>query len=388
MVTVLVISSRLVTVAMVVLGVLAGLQAHAYSHLLPALSLYGLVVAWGMVFIVVVARRHPVPGWALVADTGVLALCASALPWFALPEVFDVLANPDLEPLAVSVAIAVALLSGSGRAVAATCSCLVAAYLIALAPIGFDADTIAGALNVGAWQAGAGWCSWILIRRLEGAVDVVEAATAQVIAAREALAAERAHADERLRQDRDRVRRYRALHDGPLRILTAVAGAGPAAHPDPRIRRQCAVSANLLRGTTSDEGGVLLTDLSLALVEAGNELAAHGLRVQYHLDGLPEDVPEPVVSAFRLACAEALHNVRRHAGVGRAWLTATSDGNAARPTVKVAVVDQGAGFDAVAVDQGQGLRRSIVQRMAEVGGTATVTSYPGEGTRIDLSWRA
>jgi len=381
-------SSRLVTSGMVALGALAGVQAGAYPKLLPALSIYGLAVACGLVFVLVAARRDPVPGWALAADTGALAACAILLPWLAHPATFDSLANPDLEPLSVSVSIAVGLISGSGRVVATTCSCLAVAYVLALGPVGFDVDHIAGALNIGAWQAGAGFCSWILIRRLREAAHLVDTATAQAIAARELLAAERAQTEERLRQSRDRIRRYRALHDGPLRILTAIAGPGPAGHPDARIRRQCAISANLLRGTTSDGDDVQLTDLSLALVEAGNEIAAHGLRVHYHLALLPEDLPEPVVSAFRLACAEALHNVRQHAEVTRAWLTATSDGEPSRPTVRVAVVDQGVGFDPGVAQRGHGLQRSVLQRMAEVDGLARITSHPGEGTRIDLTWPA
>jgi signal transduction histidine kinase len=385
---------------MVVLGALAGVRAGAFTRPVPALSLCALALVWGLAFVVIAVRHDPVPGWALVADTAVVSVGAGLLPWFTHPEVFDTLVNPDLEPLSVSVAIAVGLLSGSGRAVAASCACMAAAYVAALGPFGYDLDLVAGAVSVGAWQAGAGFCSWVMLRRLQDAARLVDAATAQAIVARETLAAERAQAEERLRQGRDRTRRYRALHDGPLRILTAVAGPGPAGHPDPRIRRQCAISANLLRGTTSDTDDVLLTDLSLALVEAGDELAAHGLRVHYNLARLPEDLPEPVVDAFRAACGEALHNVQRHAGVTRAWLTATSDGDPNRPTVRVAVVDQGGGFEpeaARAAEAGQagqagqaghGLGRSILQRMAEVGGLATITSHPHEGTRIDLTWPA
>ena len=387
-VVVVVVASRLVTGVMVALGALGGIQAHAYTRLGPALLIYGVALAWGLAFVVIALRSGRVPDWVLAVDTGVLALSASLLPWFARTEAFEAVSNPDLEPLAVSVAVAVALVSGSGRATAATCTCLTAAYFLALAPFGFDLEHVAAALNVAAWQAGSGYCGWVFIRRLRAAASLAESATAQMVAARELLATQRAHADERLRQGRDRVRRYRALHDGPLRILTAVAGAGPAGHPDPWVRQQCAVSVNVLRGTTSDEDGVPLTDLSLALIEAGNEIAAFGLRVEYHFAGLPEGVPSPVVSALRLACAEALHNVGQHADVTRAWLTGSADGDPLRPTVRVAVVDQGVGFDPATVDHGHGIRRSILQRMAEVGGAATIDSHPGEGTRIDLRWPA
>ncbi len=212
----------------------------------------------------------------------------------------------------------------------------------------------------------------------------MDVANAQVIAARERVAAQRAHTEERTRHFHEEVRRYRALHDGPLRILTAIAGPGPAGHPDPAVRRQCAVSVNLLRGAAPDETGGTLTDLSLALMEAGGDSAALGLRVEYHFTNLPEDLPAEVVDALCRASAEALSNVAVHAGTTRARLTAM----AADQVVTVAIVDQGKGFDPATTEFGYGIRHSVIDRMTEIGGAATVDSHPGEGTRIDMRWPA
>src|SRR5439155_23654043 len=104
----------------------------------------------------------------------------------------------------------------------------------------------------------------------------------QVIAARVRLAARRSQAEERVRHFHEQLRRHRALHDGPLRLLTAIARPGPAGHPDPAVRRQAAISANVLRGATPNHPDGTLTQLSLALIEAGNDSAAQGLRVEYH----------------------------------------------------------------------------------------------------------
>ncbi len=49
--------------------------------------------------------------------------------------------------------------------------------------------------------------------------------------------------------------------------------------------------------------------------------------------------------------------------------------------------DAGAGFDPARVHPARlGLRRSIVERMADWGGQALVRSAPGEGTTVTLRW--
>ena len=250
-----------------------------------------------------------------------------------------------------------------------------------------DYGDVASTLNIVGWQVVTAACCCLFIRRLRTVADAVDVATDQVIAARERLAARRSQAEERIRHFHEQLRRHRALHDGPLRVLTAIAGQGPAGHPDPRVRRQAAISANVLRGATPDDPDGTLTELSLALIEAGNEIATQGLRVEYHFANLPDTLPAEVLHAFRHATGEALANVARHAGISRVRLTALTDRRPA-PTVTVAVVDQGQGFDPDTTALGYGIRHSITARMHEVGGTAGVDSHPGQGTRVDLRWPA
>jgi signal transduction histidine kinase len=53
------------------------------------------------------------------------------------------------------------------------------------------------------------------------------------------------------------------------------------------------------------------------------------------------------------------------------------------------VRDNGAGFDPAAVGPARlGLRRSIVERVADWGGQAAVRSAPGAGTVVTLRWPA
>jgi signal transduction histidine kinase len=97
----------------------------------------------------------------------------------------------------------------------------------------------------------------------------------------------------------------------------------------------------------------------------------------------PLRVPGPVGQAVEGAVGEALENVRRHAGTGRADLRLT--GTADR--VRVTVSDRGAGFAPSAVPQSRyGVALSIRERMARVGGSAEVDSAPGAGTIVTLGW--
>ncbi len=385
-----VVLSRLAALAMVALSVVGGMHNHAYTQVALATTVYVVLVGWSAVLITVVLRRATVPGGVLVADVAVTAVAMIVLPLAVSPALFLNLANPYLEPVTVSVAVGVALVSGSAQWTAAGCAALAAAYIVGQAPLSDGGADIAGLISTIGWQVGTATCGLVFIQRLRRVAHQVDIATTQVITARERLAAQRAHTEERARHFRERVRRYRALHDGPLRILTAIAGPGPAAHPDPMVRRQCAVSVNILRGAAPDDTGGTLTDLSLALMEAGGDSAALGLRVEYHFTNLPDNLPSTVVDALGRASAEALSNIAAHAGTTRARLTAmtTADHRTPGQVVTVAIVDQGSGFDPATTELGYGIPHSIIERMTEVGGTATVDSHPGEGTRIDLRWPA
>lgn len=385
-VTAVVSLSRVAALGMVALSVAALVRGHDYSRPWLAAVTYAVVVGWNVAYLPVVMRRDPMPRWMLVSDVAVTAAAVVVLPWAIRGAVMVTVAVPDFEPLTVTVAVAVAMISATLRGTAAGCLALAVAYAVAQLAAGSGGQDILSMLNVIAWQVVTASCSYVFIHRLRRVADAVDVATEQVILGRERLAARRTQAEERMRHFQERLLRYRALHDGPLRLLTAIAGPGPAGHPDSAIRRQAAISANVLRGATPDHPDGTLTDLSIALIEAGNDSAARGLRVEYHFANLPDMLPVEVVDAFRQASGEALANVADHAGTNRARVTALATTDSEGRGVTVAIVDQGSGFDAADTRAGYGLRHSITTRMAEVGGVATVDSHPGQGTRIDLSW--
>ncbi|NEC80855.1 hypothetical protein G3I38_16845, partial [Streptomyces sp. SID7958] len=218
----------------------------------------------------------------------------------------------------------------------------------------------------------------------------LDAATAQAVAAEAARA-----------RYAERIAHHRALHDTVLATLTAIASgrADPAAPP---VRERCAREAAYLRrliqqqtdeeaatcrprGTTAD--GPAASPATAAVERAVHSAECLGLRVtaQYHgleaLTGLPADV----ATALGAALTEALNNVLRHAGTGRAYVTVTGSPDG---TARVTAVDRGVGFDPATVTKGLGLRSSVAARMREVGGSADIDSAPGEGTRIELRWPA
>ncbi|MFB9837063.1 FAD-dependent monooxygenase [Actinoallomurus acaciae] len=93
-----------------------------------------------------------------------------------------------------------------------------------------------------------------------------------------------------------------------------------------------------------------------------------------------------LADALAAAAGAALDNVRRHAGTdASAWVLVEDEGD----VVTVSVRDDGPGFAADrlarAVEEGRlGVAQSIVGRMRDVGGTAHVTSSPGQGTEVEL----
>jgi signal transduction histidine kinase len=116
------------------------------------------------------------------------------------------------------------------------------------------------------------------------------------------------------------------------------------------------------------------------LVDAVDRAAAeieevHGVRVEVvHTGDAPLDEQ---TNALVLAAREAMANAARHAGVEEISVFV-------EPTA-VYVRDRGRGFDpdAVAADR-RGLSESIRGRMERVGGTAKITTSPGEGTEVEL----
>jgi signal transduction histidine kinase len=122
-----------------------------------------------------------------------------------------------------------------------------------------------------------------------------------------------------------------------------------------------------------DEGGSLGAALSAVAADV-EEL--HGVRVELASAG---DCPAD--DALVLAAREAMTNAAKFAGVDEIDVYA----EVAEDAVSVFVRDRGAGFDRDAVPANRrGLVESIEGRLARAGGSATISSTPGQGTEVEL----
>jgi signal transduction histidine kinase len=170
------------------------------------------------------------------------------------------------------------------------------------------------------------------------------------------------------------------VHDSVLQTLALVQREAD----DPRrvaalARRQERELRGWLYPDARADGASLASAIDAAAVEV-EEL--HGIPVELVRTG---DVPlDEGVEALVLAAREAMANAARHSGADEIS-TFVDVGDA---EIAVFVRDRGSGFDPAKVAKRKhGLAESIRGRMARAGGTAEVTSTPGEGTEVELRLR-
>jgi signal transduction histidine kinase len=174
------------------------------------------------------------------------------------------------------------------------------------------------------------------------------------------------------------------LHDRVLQHLDYLAAGGYADEPDAAtLLRVAAHAAEELRAYVDGDEAAAPRDLGVALaaVAADARLLAGDVRVQLVVGAGAVELPQAVVDALAGATREALANVVKHARARRATVRAELVDGA----VAVAIVDDGRGFDPGRTAFGFGLRHSVLGRMTHVGGTASLQSSPGAGTRVTLT---
>jgi signal transduction histidine kinase len=201
----------------------------------------------------------------------------------------------------------------------------------------------------------------------------------------------------------ERSRLARDLHDSVTQSLYSLTLFTQAA-------RELAEAGNLKRtqhnlGRIADTAAQALKEMRLlvyelrplALEETGLvgalrrrlDMVEGRAGVQTHLLVEPEgdvELPAPVEEALYRFAEEALNNALKHARATSVTVriadTATLDGQ----RLEFEVFDDGCGFDLEAVkgEGGLGLT-SIRERADELGGTFSVTSAPGKGTRVKVS---
>jgi len=249
--------------------------------------------------------------------------------------------------------------------------------VIRLTPVGGDAGV--RALLDGVYTAilsGAVLVIAVVLRRAATAVDA-----AQATAVRRYSHAIREHATEVERVQVDAI-----VHDS---VLTTLLSAARAETPDAemlaaRMARNAIDHLQAASDGPGDAPPVPLLDLHGRIADAVSALAAPVRVPPVTLGGLR--VPAIVSDALASAALQAAVNSVQHAGGAEVdrWVLVEQRGTG----VHVEVGDDGAGFDLAAIPAERlGVRRSIVERVVAVDGSAEVRTAPGSGTRVLLDWR-
>jgi signal transduction histidine kinase len=223
---------------------------------------------------------------------------------------------------------------------------------------------------------------WSLTRSLQRGHEEREALLANAVAAS--------------KRERQRVASY--LHDGPVQDIAGLAYslAPLAENSSARGAREEAeelrTAIQRLRGTVRDLRALLVdlyppnlaaTGLQAALGDLLSPLQRRGISVEVVADGAERLGREQQALVYRVA-QEAVRNVIAYADARAVCVKLTADDTAAH----LVVADDGRGFtpEARAQRQREGhLGLSLVEELArQSGGSLSIDSTPGAGTRVEL----
>jgi len=367
--------------------ILLGLQRLSYlgppvvtwsaGYRMPVLNLVLLiaVVAWNAVLFGLARPRGWFAPWMVWTDVVLAWVLVVALAANTLPGPADDDLNWSSRTSQAAAALVGAVVTPLPLAAAAVASLLALHAVVSVAHLNPGealAPELVTDLNGIFWYA---LIVGFLIRYLRRQGSRLDEAALHRLSEETQRAAERAGQAVRLAH-------HRLLHNTALATLTAIGSGG--LDPDVgRVRQRCARDAERIRRLLAREHGRPANTVTQRLAEVAADAEDRGLRVRFLSYQLPDEVPHDVVEAIGDATQEAVNNVARHAGVDAVRLTAAWE----EGVLTVRIVDHGRGFDAHPSDFGFGLRCSIVECLRAVGGTARVSSAPGEGTIVELRWR-
>lgn len=167
----------------------------------------------------------------------------------------------------------------------------------------------------------------------------------------------------------------RILHDHVLHALHAI-GQDRALVSSQEAASECRETLEQLDRPTPESRRTSLEALLAAdpVVE----------RVAHQVEGSLGPLPSAVAETLAAAAHEAVVNVERHARARHCTISLESFGGDGG---RVVVRDDGCGFDpARAPERRLGLQRSVRERLDDIGGQAVITSAPGAGTIVELTW--
>jgi signal transduction histidine kinase len=187
--------------------------------------------------------------------------------------------------------------------------------------------------------------------------------------------------------DLERSRIERDLHDGAqqrlIKIRIELSLAEEQIRTDPEGAAEAVRTAgddlekalDELRSLAHGVYPSLLSDRGLE--DALRSVAADSpLPVEFEVVGVTR-LPREIETAVYFTCVEALQNAIKHAdGATRVWISLQQN-----HALRLAVRDDGAGFNTVVTDGGRGLR-NMRDRVEAVGGRLAVEAAPGHGTIV------
>ncbi|CAN5300520.1 hypothetical protein BH11ACT2_BH11ACT2_04420 [soil metagenome] len=219
-------------------------------------------------------------------------------------------------------------------------------------------------------------------------VTMLRHAASSVDSAQAAALERYSHAVRQHATEVERVQVDSIVHDS---VLTTLLSAARAYTPDAK-RLATTMAANAIGHlreaalVVPDDGStVRLTTLARRVTDAANTIGAR-FEVRTRNIG-SRSMPLLAAEAVYSASVQAMINSQQHAGPGATvsrWLTIRGVSPAG---IEVEVGDNGGGFDLedVALER-IGLRVSIIERLANSGGSASIDSQPGEGTVVTIRW--
>jgi PAS domain S-box-containing protein len=152
----------------------------------------------------------------------------------------------------------------------------------------------------------------------------------------------------------------------PLDYVLSLAEAG--------LAEMRALIFELRPEALQEEGLVAALEKQVAALKA-----RYGIAVDADLGDIPA-VPLHVEEAIYRIAQEAMHNTVKHARASRVELALGQDADG----IRVLIADDGKGFDTSGSFPGHLGLRTMRERAERLGGTLTLTSVPGEGSRIEV----
>ena len=182
----------------------------------------------------------------------------------------------------------------------------------------------------------------------------------------------------------ERERLARSIHDSVLQVLAHVRRRGAELGGDAAElaelagEQEVALRALVSSAPASTESGAADLGARLKILETG--------RVSVSVPATPVPLPAGAATELTSAVREALANVEKHAGAtAKAWVLLEDLGS----DIVVSVRDDGVGIAPGRVAEAEregrmGIARSLRGRVAELGGSVTLETAPGEGVEWEI----